>query len=115
LIFTDPQCGPCDQLAPHLVRLYRQHRDNGLALVMIGRGDPKENRRKAEAHGFEFPVVLQRRWESSKAYGIFSTPVAFLIDEDGVIAREVAIGVEAVMALAQEELAKKEVGNELGL
>jgi thiol-disulfide isomerase/thioredoxin len=76
LIFTDSHCGPCDQLAPHLVRLHRQHRDNGLALVMIGRGDSEENRCKAEAHGFEFPVALQRQWEISKAYGIFATPAA---------------------------------------
>ena len=107
LIFTDPHCGPCDQLAPHLVRLHRQHRDNGLALVMIGRGDPEENRRKVEEHGFEFPVALQQRWEISKAYGIFATPVAFLIGEDGVIAREVAIGVEAIIALAQEGLSRE--------
>jgi peroxiredoxin len=115
LIFTDPHCGPCDQLAPHLVRLHHQHHDNGIALVMIGRGDPEENRRKVEAHGFEFPVALQRRWELSKAYGIFATPVAFLVDEDGVIAREVAIGVEAIMALTYEGLAKKEVGHGQGI
>jgi peroxiredoxin len=115
LIFTDPHCGPCDQLAPHLVRLYGQHRDNGPALVMIGRGDPEENRRKVETHGFEFPVVLQRRWELSKAYGIFATPVAFLVGEEGVIAREVAIGTEAIMVLAQEGLMRKEVSHELAI
>jgi peroxiredoxin len=115
LVFTDPHCGPCDQLAPHLVRLHRQHRDNGLALLMIGRGDPGENRQKAEAHGFEFPVVLQRRWELSKAYGIFATPVAFLISEDGVVTHEVAVGTEAILALAQEWLASKEVGHELAI
>jgi len=115
LIFTDPQCGPCDQLAPHLVRLNHQHHDNRLALVMVGRGDPAENRRKVEAHGFAFPVALQRRWELSKAYGIFSTPVAFLIGEDGVITREVAIGAEAILMLAQEMLMRKEVDHELAI
>ena len=99
LIFTDPHCGPCDQLAPHLVRVHHQHRNNNLSLIMVGRGDVEENRRKADVHGFEFPVVLQRKWELSKAYGIFETPVAFQINEDGVIERNVAKGVAEILAL----------------
>ena len=100
LVFTDPHCGPCDQIAPELARLHRQHKENGLALLMVGRGDAEENRKKAEQNGFEFPVVLQKRWELSKQYGIFATPVAFLINEDGVIAREVATGADAILELA---------------
>jgi peroxiredoxin len=104
LVFSDPHCGPCDGLAPELVRLHREHRDNGLAVLMVGRGDAEENRRKAAEHGFEFPVVLQNRWRLSKEYGIFATPVAFLIDEQGVIARNVATGADEVLALAREGL-----------
>ncbi len=48
--------------------------------------------------------MIQDKWRLSKEYGIFSTPVAFLIDEDGVIAKDVAIGPDAIMALAQEGL-----------
>jgi len=90
LVFSDPECGPCDALAPRLVALHRKHRGNGLAVVMVGRGDPTANKRKAHEHGFEFPVALQRRWEISKEYGIFATPVAFLIGENGLIQRGVA-------------------------
>lgn len=104
LVFTDPQCGPCDQLAPDLVRLHQEHRGNNLAVVMVGRGEAEENRRKAEAHGFEFPVVLQERWKLSKEYGIFASPVAFLIGEDGVIAKNVAEGPDEILALAREGL-----------
>jgi peroxiredoxin len=112
LAFTDPHCGPCDELISHLIRLHEVQQDNGLAVVMIGRGDIEENRRKFTTNELQFPVVLQRRWELSKAYGIFQTPVAFLIDEDGIIARQVAIGVQAIMALAKTELARKEAGHE---
>jgi peroxiredoxin len=112
LVFTDPHCGPCDQLAPDLVRLHKEHRDNGLALLMVGRGEAEENRRKAEQHGFEFPFILQDRWKLSRAYGIFATPVAFLIDEQGIIARNVATGADEILALAQETLANpKEAEN----
>ena len=43
------------------------------------------------------------KWELSRAYGIFSTPVAFLIDERGIIAADVAVGVDAILALAARE------------
>lgn len=100
LVFTDPHCAPCDQLAPALVRLHEQNRDKGLAVVMVGRGEPEENRRKAEQHRIEFPLVIQRHWELSKAYGIFATPAAFLIDERGIIARNVGKGADDILALA---------------
>jgi len=104
LVFTDPHCAPCDQLAPELVRLQREHHDNGLAIVMVGRGDAEENRRKAEQYGFEFPVVLQDGWKLSKQYGIFAMPVAFLIDEEGTIARHVSTGADEILALSRSGL-----------
>jgi peroxiredoxin len=78
----------------------REHRGNNLEVLMVGRGDLAENRAKVEQHGFEFPVVVQDRWKLSKQYGIFATPVAFLIGEDGVIEHEVAQGVDAILDLA---------------
>ena len=107
-----PQCGFCDLIAPELVRLHKEHGNDRLAVVMVGRGEPEENRRKAEQHGFEFPFILQDRWKLSKEYGIFATPVAFLIDEQGVIARGVGTGADEILALAHEALsAGKEAGN----
>jgi peroxiredoxin len=111
LVFTDPHCGPCDALAPDLAHLGRQGREGELSIVIIGRGDVEENRRKAEQYEFTFPVALQKRWEVSKAYGIFATPVGFLIDEHGVIVRDAAVGPDAIVALAQAGLT---VGKEWG-
>lgn len=105
LVFTDPHCGPCEELVPELVRLHEAHGDKGLAIVMVGRGEPEENRRKAERHGVKFPLVIQDRWKLSRAYGIFATPVAFLIDERGVIARDVGVGADSILDLAEEALA----------
>jgi len=108
LVFTDPHCGPCDRLAPKLAGLWRDHNQNGLALIMVGRGELAENRRKAEAHGINFPFVLQRHWEVSKAYGIFATPVAFLISEEGEIVKNVVKGEEQILNLAQEALGNRQ-------
>jgi peroxiredoxin len=107
LVFSDPNCGPCDALAPELARLDREDGDGGLAIVMVSRGGVDENRRKADDNGIDFPVLVQPGWQISKKYRIFETPVAFLIDEDGVIAEEVAKGPTEILALAHEALAAR--------
>jgi len=102
LFFSDPQCGPCDELAPQLVRLHRERAHDGLGVIVVGRGSPEENRRKAEQHGMEFPVLLQdKKWKVSKEYDMLATPAAFLIAEDGVIAKEPAVGRNAILALVR--------------
>src|SRR5262249_4133782 len=98
LVFSDPDCGPCDQLAPQLERLHRERPE--LPVLMVGRRDPELNRQKAAKLGLTFPVVLQRSWEISMRYGLFSTPVAYLIDERGIIAADAAKGVQAILDLA---------------
>jgi peroxiredoxin len=108
LVFTDPHCGPCEELAPHLVRLHRRNHGVGPNVLMVTRGDVEENRRKAERFGFEFPVLFQERWRLSKEFGIFAMPVAFLIDEKGVIVKDVARGVAEILALAPREVATSE-------
>ena len=101
LVFSDPDCGPCEELLPDLARLDRERLSDGLEIIMVSRGGLEENRRKAERFGIEFPVVLQPGWKLSKKYGIFATPVAFLINEEGVIERDVARGPSEILSLAE--------------
>jgi peroxiredoxin len=104
LVFSDPDCGPCEELLPEVARLHRDHRSDGLEIIMVSRGELEENRRKAEAFGLEFPIALQSGWKLSKKYGIFATPVAFLVDEEGVIERDVARGRSEILSLAEAAL-----------
>jgi peroxiredoxin len=97
LVFSDPNCGPCDQLAPQLEQIAR--RTSGIQVLMVSRGDREANQAKAAQQGLTFPVVLQRQWEVSREYAMFATPVAYLIDAEGVIVSDVAVGVEPIMAL----------------
>jgi peroxiredoxin len=97
LVFSDPNCGPCNQLLPELEQFHR--RTAAVQVVMVSRGDLEANRAKVAEHGLTFPVGLQRQWEISRAYAMFATPVGYLIDEAGVIAAEVAAGVEAILNL----------------
>ncbi|HTL55014.1 MAG TPA: sulfotransferase domain-containing protein [Candidatus Limnocylindrales bacterium] len=97
LVFSSPNCGPCNNLAPRLEAFHQQ--EPGLELVMISRGEPAENRDKVKEHGLTFPVLLQRHWEVSRDYATFVTPVAYLIDTDGIIRADVAVGVDAIESL----------------
>jgi peroxiredoxin len=100
LVFSDPSCGPCEQLMPQLERQYRARR--GVQVLMVSRGEVEANRAKAAQHGLTFPIVLQKQWEISREYGKFATPIGYLIDEEGIIAKEVAIGVEPILSLLSE-------------
>jgi peroxiredoxin len=100
LVFSDPECGPCEELAPRLEELHLRRRD--LHVVVVSRREIDANRAKAAKLGLSFPIVLQRQWEISREYGMFATPIGYLIDEQGIIVRDVAVGVEPILALAEE-------------
>jgi peroxiredoxin len=78
---------------------------------MVSRGEPKENRAKVKEHGLTFPVVLQQQWEISRLYAMFATPMAYLIEEAGVIVYDVAAGVEPIVKLLSEIASKKGVNH----
>jgi peroxiredoxin len=66
---------------------------------MISRGETEANRQKIAEQGLTFPIVLQRHWEISRDYGVFATPVGYLIDEKGLLATSVAMGADAILNL----------------
>jgi peroxiredoxin len=100
LVFSDPDCGPCDELAPRLQELHVTRTD--LQVLVISRRDVNATRAKAESLGLTYPIVVQKQWEISLQYGMFATPIGYLIDEQGVLLRDVAVGVGPILALADE-------------
>jgi peroxiredoxin len=100
LVFSDPHCGPCQTLATHLEKFHGAN--TNMSVVMISRRERQENRAKMKEHGLTFPILLQQQWEISRLYAMFATPIAYLIDEQGVILNDVAVGVEAIVALIAE-------------
>jgi hypothetical protein len=53
-----------------------------------------------------FPVVLQRYWDISRQYGRMATPIAYLVDEQGMVVGEAAWGKQEILALATRCAAK---------
>ena len=103
LVFSDPDCGPCNALAPKLERLSKT--TPAVSVVMVSRGDPERNRQKVKEFGLTFPVVLQEQWKLSREYAKFATPIAYLIDEEGRIAADVALGTDAILELPEAAVA----------
>ena len=71
-------------------------------MLEVSRRDVAANRAKAARLGLTFPIVLQKQWEVSLKYGMFATPIGYLIDEQGTLVSDVAVGVGPILALASE-------------
>jgi peroxiredoxin len=81
-----------------LQELHQERPD--LEVLVISRRDPQATRAKAEMLGLTYPIVMQKQWEISLKYGMFATPIGYLIDEQGIVVNDVAVGVEPILALA---------------
>jgi methylamine dehydrogenase accessory protein MauD len=97
LIFTDPNCGPCNALLPEIGRWQEEYAEK-LTVALISRGEPEENRTKTSEHGVQH-VLLQEDWEMAEAYQVKGTPSALLIMPDGKVGSSVASRVEAMRSL----------------
>lgn len=96
LVFSDPECGPCMDMLP---RLDAAARVSEVPVLVISRGSADANRHKLAERRATLTVALQAHWEISRLYAKFSTPIAYLIDEQGRIASEVAAGATAILSL----------------
>ena len=65
-------------------------------LAVISTGDPDANR----AMGLRAPILLDDDFAAGNAFGAAGTPSAVLVDERGRVASSVAVGADAVLALA---------------
>jgi methylamine dehydrogenase accessory protein MauD len=97
LVFTAPNCGPCEALLPKLARWQREHGD-AVTIAVLSEGTPQENRSKIGAHGLH-SVLLQWKGEIADAYQCFGVPGAVLVRPDGTIGSLVAGGNDAIERL----------------
>jgi methylamine dehydrogenase accessory protein MauD len=98
LVFTDPGCGHCGPLLP--VVGHAQASEAAPPLVLVGRGDPADNRARAEEHGIT-PMVVQYDNEVAEAYGVTRVPAAVVLDRYGLVAGPPAAGSQAVSSLLE--------------
>ena len=65
-------------------------------LLVVSRGTVEENK----AMGLRSPVVLDEGFNVGRLFGATGTPMALLVDAQGNIASELAVGARAVLELA---------------
>src|SRR6516162_5643935 len=120
LIFFNPSCGFCRELLPKLVALNSERAEAGRNpnnpasngephreqrgwphLLIISTGDVEANRKMFNQHKVTCPVLLQKDMEVATAYKANGTPTGYLINSEGRIASELAVGAETLLALAR--------------
>jgi len=88
LVFSDPNCGPCDAVVPEVQAAH----ERGVKVLMISRRDAAATVAKAEKLGLTFPIVMQKQWEISLRYGKFATPMMYVVGPDGTLETDVISG-----------------------
>jgi len=97
LLFSHPNCGPCQALMSEMHDWQRDYAAK-LNVAIVSEGSARANRLKATEHALT-QVLLQKKREVAEAYQAYGTPGAVLVHPDGSIASSVAQGADAVRAL----------------
>jgi peroxiredoxin/uncharacterized membrane protein YphA (DoxX/SURF4 family) len=106
-LFWNPSCGFCRRMLDDIKAWEAKPPRGAPKLVLISTGSAEEN----EAQGLRSPILLDQGFRTGSAFGATGTPSAVLIDAKGNIASEVAVGAQAVMALAGAKPAEPKVVN----
>ncbi len=96
VLFWNPECGFCQRMLPEL-RAWEERDSPGTpALIVMSSGGADDIR----AMELRSVVVLDSDFAAGRAFGASGTPSAVLLDAEGRIASEMAVGAPAVLALA---------------
>jgi peroxiredoxin len=95
LLFWNPGCGFCQRLVDDLKGWEQDKPAGAPELVLISTGDPAANK----AHGLDSTILLDQGFRTGEAFGASGTPSAIVIDAEGKIASNLAVGGPDVMNL----------------
>ena len=96
VLFWNPGCGFCQQMLPDLKELESNPSEGAPTLLVVSTGTQEANKDM----NLRSPVVLDQQFSAGSAFGASGTPSAVLVDSEGKVASEVAVGAPAVLALA---------------
>jgi thiol-disulfide isomerase/thioredoxin len=96
VLFWNPGCGFCQQMLPDLKEWEDASPEDAPRLVVVSAGSEEANKEM----GLASPVLLDQNFATGRAFGASGTPSAVLVDAEGKVASEVAVGAPAVMELA---------------
>ena len=96
VLFWNPGCGYCRRMHEDLLAWEAAANGSGPRLLVVSSGD----RERTREDGFRSTVLLDPQFTAGEAFGAAGTPSAVLLRTDGRVASGVAVGAEAVLALA---------------
>jgi thioredoxin-related protein/uncharacterized membrane protein YphA (DoxX/SURF4 family) len=96
LIFSDPDCSPCNALMPDVANWESKHQSK-LTVALMSRNAAETKQAQA---GYELKnVLIQQGREIAEKYQAQATPSAVLIHPDGSIGSHLAVGSQAIAEL----------------
>jgi peroxiredoxin/uncharacterized membrane protein YphA (DoxX/SURF4 family) len=98
LIFTDPNCGPCNSLMPDVAGWQKTMADE-LSIVLISSGRHKDNRAKATEYGLMNFLVETSKRSVANSYSALGTPTAVTIRQGGKVGSYPVGGADAIRSL----------------
>jgi peroxiredoxin len=96
VLFWNPDCGFCARMLDDLKHWESQALAGAPKLLVVSTGSAEKN----QAMGLHSPVLLDQSFAAGRAFGADGTPMAVLIDSDGLIASPMIAGAAAILALA---------------
>ena len=113
LVNWSPRCGFCDRIVPDLAELQSELREQGVRLLLLAIGSAEDNRLQLEGHGLGSTVLLQDDSDVDIFQSI-GTPAAYLVDAEGQVASEIAVGALDVPVLARKAAGGDEIASAPG-
>jgi peroxiredoxin/uncharacterized membrane protein YphA (DoxX/SURF4 family) len=100
--FWSLTCPFCIGMIGDLKEWYETKSAEEPELVVFSEGDPKAH----EEFGLKSPVILDEGYKTAAAFGMFGTPSAVLVNEQGRIVSETAVGAANIWSLVGRTAAK---------
>jgi hypothetical protein len=99
LLFWNLGCGFCQQMLPRLKEWEATAPPEAPRLVLISSGSNEDN----QAMGLRSTVLIDPSGQVGGSYQAYGTPMAVMLDANGMIASNVAAGADEVMKLAASD------------
>ena len=93
--FLSTTCGYCGEVIDQIRKWERSPGRNGTNAIVFSDGDVETHRN----YGLDTPIVIDSGYKLSANLGMFSVPSGVIINEDGLIASETALGGPMIWSL----------------
>jgi peroxiredoxin len=101
LVNWSPGCGFCASMAGDLADLVSGFAAVGGEVVLVTAGTDDDNRALADEAGLTCTLLRNDAYELFQGFG---TPVAYLVDEHGKLASQLAVGAAQIIALGRRAI-----------